>query len=247
MRADTPDGPTGPELGARTDDDLAALYAWPETPGPTVRANMVTSLDGGAAVDGRSGGLGNEADQRLFAVLRDLAEVILVGSGTVRAEGYAGVELDDGRRARRVRWGLPPAPPPIAVVTGRGLDADLPLFTDFETAPIVVTPRAAAGRVPDAATALVAGEETVDLPAAIRGLADRGFRRIHCEGGPDLLGRLVEADLLDECCLTIAPMLLGSAATRLLPTELGAPSRWTPVSLGIDGAHLFARYRRAGR
>lgn len=246
MRADTLGVqrlPAGPDA----EDDLAALYAWPDSPGPTVRANMISSLDGGATLDGRSGGLGNEGDRWLFAVLRDLADVILVGSGTVRAEQYAGVELDEARRARRVRWGLPAAPPPIAVVTGRGLDADLPLFTGFETAPIVVTPRSAAGLVPAGAEPLLAGDRTVDLAAAIRGLADRGFRRIHCEGGPDLLGRLVAANLLDECCLTIAPLLLGSAGTRLLPIELAEPARWTPVSVGVDGAHLFARYRRSGR
>src|SRR6478609_3406383 len=105
VRADTPGVdqlPGGPDR----DDELAALYAWPDDPedpsrpGRTVRVNMITSLDGGAALNGRSGGLGNEADQHLFAVLRDLADVILVGSGTVRAEQYAGVELDDERRAR---------------------------------------------------------------------------------------------------------------------------------------------------
>lgn len=247
VRADTPGVPqlpAGPDIGAMTDDDLAALYAWPEAAGPTVRGNMITSLDGGAALDGRSGGLGNEADRRLFAVLRDLADVILVGSGTVRAEGYAGVELDETRRARRVRWGRPASPPPIAVVTGRGLDPGLPLFTDFETRPIVITPRAAASRVPEAAEPLIAGADTVDLTAAIRGLADRGLRRIHCEGGPDLLGRLVADDLLDECCLTVAPLLLGSASTRLLPSVLAEPVSWVPVSLRVDGAHLFARYRR---
>ena len=94
---------------------------------------MIASLDGGATVDGRSGGLGNAADQHLFALLRDLADVILVGSGTVRAEQYGGIRLDPERRARRTRWGRTAAPPPIAVVTGRGLDADLPLFTDTET------------------------------------------------------------------------------------------------------------------
>lgn len=246
VRADTPGVERLPD-GPDRDDELAALYAWPDAPGPTVRANMITSLDGGAALNGRSGGLGNEADQHLFAVLRDLADVILVGSGTVRAEQYAGVELDGDRRAGRRRWGLPASPPPIAVVTGRGLDADLPLFTDFETPPIVVTPRAAAGRVPVAAEPLIAGDERVDLAAAVRTLADRGFRRIHCEGGPALLGQLIADDLLDECCLTIAPLLLGATATRLLPVELAGPVSWVPVGVRVGGAHLFARYRRSGR
>lgn len=246
VRADTPGVQRLPD-GPDRDAELAGLYAWPDGPGPTVRANMITSLDGGAALDGRSGGLGNEADRHLFAVLRDLADVILVGSGTVRAERYAGVELDDRRRARRRRWGLPTVPPPIAVVTGRGLDPELPLFTDFETAPIVITPRAAAGRVPAVAEPLLAGDDGVDLAAAIRGLADRGLRRIHCEGGPALLGQLIGADLLDECCLTLAPVLLGSGATRLLPIELGGPASWAPASVRIAGAHLFIRYHRTGR
>jgi riboflavin biosynthesis pyrimidine reductase len=247
VRADTPGVERLPD-GPDRDDALAALYAWPQDGiGPTVRANMITSLDGGAALDGRSGGLGNEADQHLFAVLRDLADVVLVGSGTVRAERYAGIELDGARRARRVRWGLPASPPPIAVVTGRGLDPSLPLFTDTQTPPIVITPRAAAARVPASAEPLIAGDETVDPVAAVRGLADRGFRRIHCEGGPALLGQLVAADLLDECCLTIAPLLLGSAATRLLPVDLAEPAGWTPMSVRLGGAHLFARYRRTGR
>ncbi len=253
MRADTfpAIGSSGPGVeplpdGPDRDDRLAALYGWPDPTGtPTVRANMITSLDGGAAVEGRSGALGNQADQHLFGVLRDLAEVILVGSGTVRAEQYAGVRFDPVRQARRRRWGLAPTPPPIAVVTGRGLPAALPLFTDTETAPIVITPRAAAATVPATADRILAGDDRVDLVEALAGLAERGFRRIHCEGGPSLLGQLVAQDLLDECCLTIAPLFLGSGATRLLPTNLADPARWSPVSLRIGGHHLFARYRRA--
>ncbi len=253
MRADTPRGPARPDPGVEElpdgpdrDDALAELYAWPDA-APIVRGNMITSLDGGAAIAGRSGGLGNEADRHLFAVLRDLADVILVGSGTARAERYAGIRLDAGRQARRRRWGRPAGPPPIAVVTGRGLDPDLPLFTDFVTPPIVVTPRAAAAKVPATAQALITGQDEVDLSAALDGLVDRGYRRIHCEGGPSLLGRLVADGLLDECCLTIAPLLLGSAATRLLPTDLTRPVDWIPVSLRIGGHHLFARYRQAHR
>jgi riboflavin biosynthesis pyrimidine reductase len=235
------------ELPDRPDreDQLAGLYAWPaESERATVRANMITSLDGGAAIDGRSGGLGNEADRHLFAVLRDLADVVLVGSGTVRAEQYAGIRLDPRRQARRQRWGRSEQPPPIAVVTGRGLDAHLPLFTDFQTRPIVITPRAAAGKVPKVAESLIAGEEEIDLPAALHGLAERGYRRIHCEGGPSLLGQLIANGLLDECCLTIAPLFIGSGATRLLPTDLADPATWALTGLRIAGAHLFARYRR---
>lgn len=214
-----------------------------------MRANMIASLDGGAAIAGRSGGLGNEADQYLFAVLRDLADVILVGSGTVRAERYAGIRLDPVRRQRRERWGRerwgrPAQPPPIAVVTGRGLDQNLPLFTDTETAPIVVTTEDAADNVPESARRVIAGEHHVDPAAAVAGLARLGFDRIHCEGGPSLLGRLIAADLVDELCLTIAPLLLGATAPRLLPTDLADPVGWDPVHLRAGGRHLFARYTR---
>src|SRR3954451_16319297 len=105
------------------DDDLAAAYAWPAEVArrPVLRANMVASIDGGTAVDGKTAGLGSDADQRVFAVMRDLADVLLVGAGTIRAEGYGGIRLGGDRLARRRRWGLG-SPPPVAVVTGRGLD-----------------------------------------------------------------------------------------------------------------------------
>ncbi len=248
MRTDT----TGPDDAVRrgveelpdTDDALAALYGWPDEHDlPRVRGNMITSLDGGAALHGRSGGLGNEADRHLFALLRDLADVILVGSGTVLAEQYAGIRLDRRRRDRRRRWTRPAAPPPIAVVTARGLDPELPLFTDTLTAPIVITTRRAADLVPGTADRILAGEDTIDLGVAVAALAERGHRRIHCEGGPTLFGQLIANALLDECCLTIAPMLLGSTATRLLPTALADPACWTPITLRIAGDHMFARYR----
>lgn len=234
--------------GSAADDALAALYAWPDrTPAPYLRANMIASLDGGSTVDGRSAGLGNAADEHLFAVLRDLAEVILVGSGTVRAEGYGGIRLDDTRRARRRRWGLPTTPPPIAVVTGRGLDPEAPLFTDTDTPPIVITTEQAAGAVPEGVQVIISGHDRVNLSEAITALGVAGFTRIHCEGGPGLLGDLVAADLLDECCLTIAPMLLGSRATRLLPVPLDDAVHWELAAARLAGDHLFTRYRRVLR
>jgi len=228
------------------DDELAALYGWPADLGsPVVRANMIASLDGGSTVDGRSAGLGNAQDERLFSILRDLADVILVGSGTVRAERYGGVFLDARRRARRQRWGLSPAAPPIAVVTARGLDPESPLFTETDTPPVVITTEIAADRVPDGITKIITGHDRVNLSVAVSALGVAGHRRVHCEGGPALLASLIADNLLDECCLTIAPLLLGERSTALVPVDLRDPVRWTLSGAMIGGSHLFTRYRRA--
>ena len=228
------------------DDELATLYGWPDDLGsPVIRANMIASLDGGSTVDGRSAGLGNAQDERLFSILRDLADVILVGSGTVRAERYGGVFLDARRRARRQRWGLSPAAPPIAVVTARGLDPESPLFTETDTPPVVITTEIAADRVPDGITKIITGHDRVNLSVAVSALGVAGHRRVHCEGGPALLASLIADNLLDECCLTIAPLLLGERSTALVPVDLRDPVRWTLSGAMIGGSHLFTRYRRA--
>ncbi len=250
--------PTGP--GA--DDALAALYAWAALPDPepadtpgdprgrhsrVVRANMITSLDGGATLNGRSGGLGNAADEHLFAVLRDLADVILVGAGTVRAEGYGGIRFPPDRAARRLRWGFGAEPPPIAVVTGRGLDPRSPLFADTLTPPIVITTEHGARTVPDGVRVIVAGTDRIELAVAIDALAASGLRRIHCEGGPALLAALAAGGLLDEYCLTIAPLMLGSGAAPVLPMELSDPLAWHLLTATVSGSHLFTRYRKTAR
>ena len=111
--------------GAPDDDTLAPLYRWPDRRAQLARSSGRTwsrRWTAATTVHGRSGGLGNAADEHLFALLRDLADVILVGAGTVRAEHYGGIRLTAERAARRLRWGLTAEPPPIAVVTARGLD-----------------------------------------------------------------------------------------------------------------------------
>lgn len=176
--------------------------------------------------------------------MRDQAEVILVGAGTVRAEHYGGVRLTQERAARRVRWGLPAAPPPIAVVTARGLDPASPLFTDTVTPPIVITTRSGAELVPAGVRVIAPATDRVDLSSALHTLRQNGFHRVHCEGGPSLLGALVAEDLLDELCLTISPMLLGTGSTPLLPALLDEPARWALHGVHVSGDHLFTRYGR---
>ena len=66
-------------------------YDWPQ--GPWLRANMVSTVDGAAqGSDGLSGSINNEVDQMVFQGLRKSADVILVGGGTARAEGYGPVD-----------------------------------------------------------------------------------------------------------------------------------------------------------
>ncbi len=122
------------------DSDLRELYAYPpELTTPWLRVNFVSSLDGAVAVDGRSGGLGTPADKQVFGLLRELADVILVGAGTARTENYGGARTSEALRERRAAAGLSPVPP-IAVVTASGnLDPGMRLFTDTVVPPIVFT------------------------------------------------------------------------------------------------------------
>ncbi len=235
-------------LDSPDDDAIAAAYSWPGEVGrrPVVRANMVASLDAAVAVEGKSAGLGSDADQRIFAIMRDLADVLLVGAGTIRAEGYGGISLNPGRRARRRRWGLGDAPP-VAVISGSGLDRDLSIFADSDTRPIVITTRSAAQRMSGyPATVIDAGTDSVDFGRMISALDGLGFRRLHCEGGPRLLGRLIDAELLDELCLTTAPLTLGAGPAGLLgDVRLADPIRWALHTLHIGDGQVFTRYRRA--
>lgn len=235
-------------LDSPDDDALAAAYAWPAQAAsrPVVRANMVTSLDGAISVDGRSAGLGSDGDQRIFDILRDLADVLLVGAGTIRAEGYGGIHVDAARLQRRQRWGLGAAPR-VAVVTGGGLAADLGIFTDSETPPLVITTTAGAERMSGyPATIVAAGTDTVDLSEMLTAMADLGLHRVLCEGGPRLLGRLIHAQLLDELCLTSSPQTVGGPPTPMLgEVQLDQRVRWDLATLHLEDGNLFSRYRRA--
>jgi riboflavin biosynthesis pyrimidine reductase len=223
--------------------DLTAHYAYPDgLSAPYVRVNFVSSADGAATADGRSGGLGGPADRQVFGVLRQLAEVVLVGAGTVRAEGYRG--------ARKPTLGTS-TPPPIAVVTGSAeLDPASPLLTDTRVPPIVLTGTSAPQERLKALTAAGATVVVLDplTPAAVLGELDRqGMHRVLCEGGPRLFGDLIAADLVDELCLTVAPVLAGGDAGRIAvgPESSAARSLTLVGALHEDGA-LLLRYTRTG-
>lgn len=241
--------------GAAVDEErLAGLYGYPTgLSGPWVRANVIAALDGGAVSDGKSGGLGGPGDRQVFGVLRELADVILVGAGTARTETYSGARMSAGQRQARHRRSQPEVPPIALVTRSAALDRDLPVLTDTEVPPLVLTCADAADgarrRLGAAAVVLdcSAGDPgRVDMAAALARLAERGLLRVLTEGGPTLLGALIGADLLDEMCLTVAPVLVGGDGPRVTAGGAEVLSRMRRAHLLADtDGYLYGRYTRA--
>jgi riboflavin biosynthesis pyrimidine reductase len=202
-----------------------------------VRCNMISTVDGAISLNGVSGALGGPPDRRVFQVLRSWADVVVVGAGTMRAEHYGPVRLDDDLREARTLRGQAPVPP-VAVVTGSGdLDWAGPFFTDAEVRPIVLTTTGSADRVRSAggqvAEVVAAGDATVDPATFLARLADDGYRSVLLEGGPGLNADVVHAGLLQELCLTLSPMLVAGSGPRVFAgPELAPP-------IGVHLVHLL--------
>jgi riboflavin biosynthesis pyrimidine reductase len=218
-------------------DDEQLLAAYADGAGDAwLRVNFVSSIDGAVTREGVSGALGGEADLRVFDLLRRLADVVLVAAGTVRTEGYGPMVLGDEAAAARTAAGLPPHPV-FAIVSGSlDLDPRSRIFTEAPVRPIVVTTGASPERrraeLAEVADVLVCGEDALDPGRMRAALVERGLGRIHCEGGPGLLGTLLAADAVDELCLTISPSLESGDAGRI------ARGAATPRDLRL--AHVLA-------
>jgi riboflavin biosynthesis pyrimidine reductase len=214
--------------GVMSPQALALAYAYPRLSGTQtwVRANFVSTLDGVATGDdGRSSSINTGADREVFQLLRALSDVILIGAGTARVEGYRRptvrgpwLELREGR----------PAHPTMAVVTrSAGIPPRLSQDRENSGELLLITCNRAGAEAIDLARAtlgvehvIVVGDATVDLAAAMDALAARGLSRILCEGGPHLMRDLTASGRLDELCLTLVPMLLAGDHTRI---TAGAP------------------------
>lgn len=234
--------------------DLPEYYRYPpDVNGIWLRANFISSVDGGATVAGTSGGLGGPGDRAVFRLLRELADVIVVGAGTVRVEGYSGAQLSVAARRQRQLRGQREVPQ-LAIVTKSGhLARDLAVFTRTEVPPLVLTATAVADETRRGLTGLaevVDCSDTdpvkVDEAVLLARVAERGLRRILTEGGPILLGSFIERGLLDELCLTIAPFVVGGLARRIVtgPGQLKTPMRCAHV-LTDDAGYLYTRYVKA--
>ncbi|MDT5018525.1 MAG: hypothetical protein QOD39_4685 [Mycobacterium sp.] len=244
----------GSPIDSADDVRLINFYTYPDDLRSCwVRGNMIASLDGGATDNGKAGGLAGKGDRAVFSLMRHAADIILVGASTVRIENYSGAQLPVAARQARQRRGQAEVPP-IAVVTRSGdLDPSALLFTRTEVPPLILTSartvadtRRRLGTVAEVIDASGTDPNSADPAVILRVLAERGLFRVLAEGGPLILGSLIENGLMDELCLTVAPILVGGASKRIV-TGLGdvhTKMRRAHL-LADDDGYLYTRYVRA--
>jgi riboflavin-specific deaminase-like protein len=209
---------------------------------PYLVLNMVTTADGRVSIGGRSGPIGNKADQDLFHALRTRVDAVMVGAGTLRAEKYGRMVRNPERREARERAGL--APDPLAVVISGRLDLppDLPLLLEPEQQVLVAT--FSDGDLPGPGNEYVRfNGGAVDMPRLLAILRGRGVRSVLCEGGPTLNAELLRAGGVDELFHCMAPKLAGEPdAPTMVTGVLHEPVAMKLVWLHENDSHLFARF-----
>lgn len=214
---------------------------------PYIVANFVSSVDGRATFEGRSGPLGSQADREMFHGLREQMDAVMAGTRTLEVEHYGRVLGKPERRERRVEAGRS-AEPLMCIVTRSGhVPLDAPIFAEPEARIVVFAPP---GTTIDGVAAQVdvveldPGEMT--LTTAMRRLnSDYSVRSLLCEGGPTMFGALLQERLVDELFLTLAPRLTGGGTS---PSITDGPELSELAQLRLvwtleheDG--LFLRYR----
>jgi riboflavin biosynthesis pyrimidine reductase len=233
---------------------VVAAEARPAPPGrPWVLANMIASTDGSATdVGGRSGGLGGAADKAMFGAIRAIADVVVAGAGTVIAEDYGPSRPPARVRDQRVARGQAPAPRIAVTSASLAIEPTRRLFAEAppDARPLVLTVAAADPARRRALEAVadvhVVGEEQVDWERAFALLgAEVGARVVLSEGGPTTIAQLVADDLLDELCLTVAPVLVAGDGPRIAHSAAPVPDRSLSLArLLTADDQLFARYLR---
>ena len=251
-------------LGARYGSELSIPL---RSDRPTLIVNFVSTLDGVISYNTPEAAGGGEIsghfepDRFVMGLLRALADVVLLGAGTVRAARYGAwtprsVHSDSDTEFRQLRAQLGLRPNPItAIVTGSGsIDLAHPGLSDPAIEVMVITTDAGEAVLRRQAVSdhiqIHSTGASVEAQDVLAALASRGAELVLCEGGPHLLGQLVRADLVDELFLTIAPQLAGRSPSiaRLSLVEgtafTVADAPWARLAdLRRAGDHLFARYR----
>jgi riboflavin biosynthesis pyrimidine reductase len=212
---------------------------------PYVFMNFVSTLDGRAALDGSTRPLGGPADLAMLLALRDVADAVLIGPGTVRAEGYARLVGGAERRTARETAGLAADPPAVLISRRFDIPWDAGLFAAPEQPVIVYTSAEAVTEAPPVAAPVeVVALAECTPAAALADLRARGIRALLSEGGPTLFHGLLAVGLVDELFLTLTPVLTGDQLETpiLSGPRLSAPVRSELRWILRSGHELFLRY-----
>lgn len=213
---------------------------------PWVTTNMVMSLDGAYSTDGVSGGLSSGADHELFLAQRALADVILVGASTVRAENYRRPLVP--AEAARIRADRGQDPTPRIVITSRSLSlpSDVALLEGDPPPPIMAHPAVSdPSNAPEGVELIEAGQDGVDFALLLELLAQRGAKLVVCEGGPGVLGQLAAKGLIDEYMITLSPQLIGGEKVGLLSGAVAEDETFELHRVLQAEQHLMLSYRRS--
>ncbi len=223
---------------------------------PYVLLNMVSTLDGRAALNERSGAISGPADHAMFRGLRTVVDAVMAGAGTVRSERYGPLIRDPDDRRVRLERGLSEQPLACVVSASMSLGADIPLLADPGSRVVIITssPDSLTGASAQLDYVRAGGEagrnHELDLGAALSELQDRlHVRTLLCEGGPHLNSELLAGDLVDELFLSLAPKLAGDPkpGERLLRIIAGSsfdpPLELELISAVESESQMFLRYR----
>jgi riboflavin-specific deaminase-like protein len=237
-----------PEPGPTTiSEQLETYRPWEEAreERPLVAMNFVTTLDGRATIEGRSGPIGSETDTAMLAGLRGRFDAVMIGAGTMRVERYGPLAAKQETRERREENGL--APQPLMVLVSGRLDLpwDAPLFA-ADAKVLVFTSSEAEPPETAAELEVVRHDGAVNFPEALRHLRrNHGVRSLLSEGGPHVHDQLQAEQLVDDLFLTIAPKLSGGDGPRILEGPLPEVAELELLWLLEEDGELYARYRRS--
>ena len=236
-----------------TDLDLDLAYAAPREcvdSRPWLMMNMIASIDGGTSIDGVSGPLGGPSDKDIFSCIRTFPDIILVGSATAVAESYNSPSASVSSRASRLTNGAWPTARIALVSASLSFPLDLPMFLRPDQRPLVITTRSAdpdrLAKVGEKADVIQAGNGLVDFVQALEKLGELGARVILSEGGSSINGQLIEANLVNEILLTVAPLAIAGNSQRIAAGIANSESTDFDLQQVLtDGHYLFLRYLRS--
>jgi riboflavin biosynthesis pyrimidine reductase len=216
---------------------------------PHVLLNMASTTDGRASIEGRAGPIGDRADSALLHGLRTIAEGLLVGAGTVRAEHYAHVLRDEQDRQTRRAHGLSAELPTFIVTGSMRLDPqEVPLLAEPQALVTLITPTEQELAPCPAQPGYLRCERDgkLDLALALHRIHDdHGVGTLLCEGGPHLAAQLLQQGLVDELFLSFTPKIAGGQEhLRIVAgAEIDPPQQLELIALYEHDSSLFLRYR----